>query len=43
MRERYLRAEGARKIWLTPDDCRLEEFIAISDRRATAADYPLAR
>ena len=32
----------AREIWLTPEACDLEDFLAVDRRRATPADYPLA-
>jgi ectoine hydroxylase-related dioxygenase (phytanoyl-CoA dioxygenase family) len=35
-------AQRASRVWLTPEACDLEEFIALVDRRADPADYPLA-
>ena len=35
-------AQRSSRIWLTPEACDIEEFIALVDRRADPADYPLA-
>jgi ectoine hydroxylase-related dioxygenase (phytanoyl-CoA dioxygenase family) len=45
--ETPVKDEGAtggrvRKIWLTADSCRLEDFLAVIAGEATFADYPLA-
>ena len=42
MKADLLSAQRSSRIWLTPEACDIEEFIALVDRRADPADYPLA-
>ena len=42
MKANSLSAQRSSRIWLTPEACDIEEFIALVDRRADPADYPLA-
>src|SRR5271156_6341851 len=42
MKADSLSAQRSSRIWLTPEACDVEEFIALVDRRADPADYPLA-
>jgi ectoine hydroxylase-related dioxygenase (phytanoyl-CoA dioxygenase family) len=36
-------AQRSRRVWLTPESCKLDEFLRLIDRRANGADYPLAK
>ena len=42
MKADSLSAQRSNRIWLTPEACDIEEFVALVDRRADSADYPLA-
>jgi ectoine hydroxylase-related dioxygenase (phytanoyl-CoA dioxygenase family) len=42
MKADSLSAQRSSRIWLTPEACDIEEFIALVDRRAGPTDYPLA-
>ena len=42
MKDATLAARRARDVWLDADSCRLDEFKALIERGADAADYPLA-
>lgn len=35
-------AQRSKRVWLTPESCNLDEFLAIVERRTDLADYPLA-
>jgi ectoine hydroxylase-related dioxygenase (phytanoyl-CoA dioxygenase family) len=35
-------AQRSRRVWLTPEACKLDEFLRVVDRRTNPADYPLA-
>ncbi len=35
-------AQRSTRVWLTPEACKLDEFLRIVDRRTNPADYPLA-
>ena len=42
MKADYLTARRSGQIWLTPEACDIEEFVALVERRADPALYPLA-
>src|SRR5271170_1229568 len=42
MKADSLSAQRSSRIWLTLEACDIEEFVALVDRRADSADYPLA-
>src|SRR5271154_3651955 len=42
MKADSLSAQRSSRVWLTPEACDIEEFVALVDRRADPADYPLA-